>query len=233
MGLEVIMDIVNTLKINRNLNYQKFQSKICNTNYEILGVKVPILRKIASNLLKEYEYQEILNNLSDDYFETVLLQGLIIGKCHTTYEEKINLINYFLPKIDNWAICDIFCSELKFIKNNEEKFLKYLWSIKNNSQEYYQRFIIVILLNYYINDTYLEIVLNYLLSVKSSYYYVKMAISWCYSIALVKYFDKTLEFLSKNKENIDKWTFNKAMQKGIESFRISEINKNKLKNLKY
>ena len=213
-------------------NYKLFHEKICQTKYEIIGIKIPLLRKICKELLKEFNYQEILNNLNNEYYEHVMLQGLIIANAKVSYEEKLELINNFIPKIDNWAICDIFCGELKFIKNNEEKFLKYILSYLESDKEYYKRFSIVILLNYYINDEYIDFVLNKMLEIKSDYYYVKMAISWCLSICLIKYFDKTIEFMSTNKNIFDKWTYNKALQKGIESFRISKENKKTLQNIK-
>lgn len=226
------MNILEILKPYIDNDYKKFHKKICQTKYEILGIKIPILRKIAKELVKQYDYLELLNNINNDYYECVMLKGLIIGNIKISFEERINLINEFLPLIDNWAICDIFISELKFIKEEPQLFLDYIEPFKNETSEYYLRFYIVSLLNYYINDKYIDYVLDSMLKIKSDYYYVKMAISWCLSICLIKYFDKTLEFLNQNKENIDKWTYNKALQKGMESFRINNENKKILKSMK-
>lgn len=213
-------------------NYKIFHQKICSTKYEILGIKIPILRKISKKLLKQYDYEEILNNLNYKYYEHVMLHGLIIANINTDIKEKIKLINKYIPLIDNWAICDIFIGELKFIQNNKEEFLKYLLKTQENKNEYYQRFFIVSLLNYYIDDNYIDYVLNKMFEIKSDYYYVKMAISWCLSICLVKYFDKTYNFLITNKNSFDKWTYNKAIQKANESYRISKENKELLKKIK-
>lgn len=226
------MNISDYLNPYIDKNYKLFHERICQTKYEIIGIKIPILRMISKLLLKDYNTYEILNSLNENYYEYVMLQGLIIANAKVNFEEKLDLINKFIPKIDNWAICDIFCGELKFIKNNEEKFFKYILSYLESDKEYYKRFSIVILLNYYINDEYIDFVLNKMLEIKSDYYYVKMAISWCLSICLIKYFDKTIEFMNTNKNNFDKWTYNKALQKGIESFRISKENKKTLQNMK-
>lgn len=226
------MNINDILNEHIDESYKKFHQRICQTNYKILGIKIPILRKISKDLLKQYNYKEILKNLNSKYYEHIMLQGLVIANAKVSYEEKLNLINNFLPLTDNWAICDIFISELKFIKNNKEGFLEYILNILNNKNEYYQRFCIVVLLNYYINDDYIDFVLSKMLEVKSDYYYVKMAISWCLSICLIKYFDKTIKFLNDNKYLFDKWTYNKALQKGIESFRITNENKEILRNMK-
>lgn len=226
------MNILEILKPYINNDYKKFHTKICQTKYEILGIKIPTLRKIAKELVKKYDYLELLNNINNDYYECVMLKGLIIGNIKISFEERIKLINEFLPLIDNWAICDIFISELKFIKKEGQKFLEYIKPFKNETSEYYLRFYIVSLLDYYINDKYIDYVLENMLNIKSDYYYVKMAISWCLSVCLVKHFDKTLEFLNINKERFDKWTYNKALQKGMESFRISTENKKLLKSMK-
>ncbi len=226
------MNILEILKPYIDNDYKKFHKKICQTKYEILGIKIPILRKICKDLLKQYDYLELLNNINNDYYECVMLKGLIIGNIKISFEERINLINEFLPLIDNWAICDIFISELKFIKEEPQLFLDYIEPLKNETSEYYLRFYIVSLLDYYINDKYIDYVLENMLKIKSDYYYVKMAISWCLSICLVKYFDKTINFLNDNKDDFDKWTYNKALQKGMESFRINNENKKILKSMK-
>lgn len=213
-------------------NYKLFHQRICFTKYEILGIKIPTLREICKQLLKDYDYQEILNKLNYKYYEHVMLHGLIIANAKVNFDEKILLIDKFIPYIDNWAICDIFISELKLIKNNKELFLKYLLNLYQNKNEYYQRFFIVSLLNYYIDDEYIDFVLQKMLEIKSEYYYVKMAIAWCLSICLIKYFDKTYNYLITNKNNFDKWTYNKALQKGIESYRITKENKELLRKIK-
>jgi len=226
------MNINKLLNQHIDKNYKLFHQKICFTKYEILGIKIPILRKICKQLLKDYDYQEILNKLNYKYYEHVMLHGLIIANAKVNFDEKILLIDKFIPYIDNWAICDIFISELKLIKNNKELFLKYLLNLYQNKNEYYQRFFIVSLLNYYIDDEYIDFVLQKMLEIKSEYYYVKMAIAWCLSICLIKYFDKTYNYLITNKNNFDKWTYNKSLQKGIESYRITKENKELLRKIK-
>ncbi len=219
------MDIDKILNANIDNNYKLFQQKICCTKYPILGIKIPLLRKIATNLLKKYNYQDILNNLTNNSYEEVMLKGLIIANCSIDYEKKLTLIKNFLPLIDNWAICDIFVGELKFIKNNTAKFLKFLKPLFNSKKEYTLRFAIVSLLNYYINDEYIDLVLNKCLEIKSDYYYVKMAISWTLSISFTKYFAKTLKFMQDHQNEFDKWTYNKALQKAKESLQIDNEKK--------
>lgn len=225
------MDLNKELELYIDKKYKSFQEKLCPTKYEILGVKIPTLRKISRKLLKQYNYQDLLNYINDNTFEEVMIKGLIIGNAKMNYQERINSINNFLPEIDNWAICDIFCGELKFVKENKKDFLNYLFSLTNNSP-YYTRFKIVMLLNYYLENEYLDTIFNYLLTIKSDNYYVKMAISWCLSQCLVKDFNKTLKFMQKHKYEFDKWTYNKALQKGRESFKLDKDRKIILQNAK-
>lgn len=227
------MNIRKLLLEYQDNDYKLFHQKICKTKYKILGIKIPNLKIIAKNLLNDYSYDEILDKLSYEYYEEVLLRGLIIGMSKINFEKKLVLIDSFIEKIDNWAICDTFCASLKFIKKNEDEFLNYIQKYLNNKKEYYLRFGIVILLDYYINDKYIDYILNRISKINSDYYYVKMAISWCISVCLVKYFDKTLKFLELNKNNIDKWIYNKSLQKACESLRLNNNEKFILKNMKY
>lgn len=205
-------------------DYKLYIQKICKTKYKILGIKIPILKKIALN-----NYQ--LNNFNNNYLEHILIKGIIIANLDINYTKRLKLIDNYLPLIDNWEVCDTFCSELKFVKNHLDDFLIYLENL-NKEKEYYLRFYIVMLLNYYLNDKYIDYILNHLIIIKSDHYYANMAIAWCYSKCLVKYFTKTFNFLQNNQNKINKWLYNKALQKGIESLQISKSNKLKLKNAK-
>ncbi len=226
------MDILSILIPYQDLNYKKFHEKICSTKYEIVGIKIPTLRKLSKYLLKTYEVEEIFNSLNNNYYECVMLQGLIIANLKVDYKTKVEMINSFLPKIDNWAICDIFCGELKFIKNNQKEFLKYINNCLKKKQEYIIRFGIVCLINYYINDNYIDYILEKMLSIQSDYYYVKIAVSWTLSVCATKYFEKTYEYLKVNKNVIEPWIFNKTIQKCIESYRLNKDQKELLKKLK-
>lgn len=226
------MDIKNILNKYIDLNYKEFHQKICKTKYEILGIKVPTLRSISKDLLKQYDYNSLLDNIDNSYYEYVMLKGFIIGNSKINYNEKIKLIDDFLKLVDNWAICDTFTSSLKFINKNKKEFLNEVNKYLDYKDEYHVRFGIVTLLDYYINDDYIDYVLNKLLNIKSDYYYVNMAISWCYSVSLVKYYNKTKEFLINNKNNIDVFILNKSISKACDSYRLTKEQKEKIKELK-
>ena len=149
-------------------------------------------------------------------------------------EKNINKISkyieYFIPSIKNWAICDVFCAGLKITK----KYPKEMWNFINkylkSNEEFEIRFGIVMLLDYYIKEEYMDKIFDITDSIKHQGYYVKMAVAWLLSICYIKYPDKTLEYLKHT--NIDDFTYNKALQKIIESYRVTEENKEIIRKMK-
>lgn len=220
------MNINNYLNKYIDEKYKLFHQRICNTKYNILGIKIPILKSITKELISNYNYIDIINNLDLNTYEHIMIYGLIISYIDISYEERIKLINNYLPLIDNWAINDTFISSLKFIKKNIKKYFEYLKSIKNT----YPRFYIVSLLDYYIEDNYIDYILKDINKINNDEYYVKMAISWCYQVCFVKYYDKTLKYFKNNK--IDEFILNKTISKCMDSLRISNIKKIEIKSLK-
>lgn len=160
-----------------------------------------------------------------------MLKGMIIGLSKKEkFEEIKKYIESYIPKINNWALCDVFCAGLKITKKNKEIMWEFIKPYLNSSKEFEIRFGIVMILDYYIEEQYLEENFRIFENVKNEEYYVQMAIAWAISICLIKYFNETIEYLKTSK--LDKFTYNKALQKGIESFRISEENKKILRNMK-
>lgn len=212
--------------------YKSFHSNLCPGINNILGIRVPVLREYAKKLIKKYSFEELINNIDDEYYEEIMLQGMLIG---LNSKENFNVIKKYIEdyisKIDNWAICDTFCAGLKIVNQNKENMWGFIKQYLDSDQEFYLRFAIVIILDYYIEEKYLEEIFRIFNNIQSEYYYVKMAIAWAISICLIKYYDKTINYL-KNNSKIDKWTYNKSLQKAIESYRITKDQKELLKNMK-
>ncbi len=209
--------------------YKQFHSGLCPNTENIVGVRIPVLRNYAKELVKK-DFRSYLKTISDEYYEEIMIKGMIIGLAKMEAEERINYINKFVPKIDNWAICDTFCAGLKFTNKNKELVWKFIKKYENSKKEFELRFLIVMLLDYYITDEYIEEVIRMLDKIKHEGYYVKMAISWAISEAYVKYPKTTMKYLKNN--TLDNFTYNKAIQKTIESYRVSEEDKNILKKMK-
>ena len=211
--------------------YKNFHSKLCPGTTNILGVRVPVLRNYAKELIKNYQVEDLLKNIDNEYYEERMLKGLLIGLNKSNDLNKtINYIKDFIPLINNWAICDTFCAGLKITKKNKKEMRKFILSYKNSKKEFELRFMIVMILDYYIEEAYLEDNFKIFSRINQKDYYVEMALAWAISVCLIKYYEDTLEYLKKSK--IDNWTYNKAIQKAIESYRISDSQKDFLRKLK-
>ncbi len=201
----------------KDIKYKEFNSKIITTNYEILGIRIPILKKISKEIFKG-DYKSFLN-IPNKYYEIVMLKGFIIG-CINNLQELDNYFNDFIKLIDNWAICDSFCASLKIVKTNREYFLTIIYKLVNLKSEYIIRVGLVLLLDYYVLKEYLEDIFNILNKINSDLYYVNMAKSWLICEVFTKYEKEALLFLENN--NLDKFTINKAISKIRDSYKVSE-----------
>lgn len=208
--------------------YKNFHFKLLkNDKINLIGIRTPLLKEIAKNISKT-NYLEFIKLNKHKYYEETILHGLVITYLKIDFKESIELFNEYINYIDNWASCDIVISNFKTFKDNLELGLIYINNYLNNKNPWINRVGIVLLLNYYINDSYIDKILNICNNIKTSDYYVKMANAWLISMCLIKYYDKTYNFLLNN--NLDDWTHNKAIQKSIESYRIK--NKEEIKKLK-
>ena len=100
--------------------YKKFQENLCPDNDNIVGVRLPLLRDLAREIAKG-DWRTYIKTAQDEYYEEIMLQGMVIGCVRTDVEERLRYITNFVPKIDNWGVCDSFCSGLKFTKSNMKK----------------------------------------------------------------------------------------------------------------
>lgn len=211
--------------------YQSFHSSLCPGTENIIGVRVPILRNYAKELCKERDWKQIIKEIDNEYYEEIMLQGMLIGQAK---KEDIDIIlkyiENYIPKIDNWAICDIFCAGLKIAKKYKNKMWNFIQKYLKSDKEFEIRFAIVMILDYYIEEDHMKEIFKIFDEIKHEGYYVRMAIAWAISICLIKFYNETIEFLQVSK--LDDWTYNKAIQKAIESYRISEDKKNILRNMK-
>lgn len=223
-------DILDFLIQNKDEKYKTFSSSLIPSCHELIGVRLPILRKLAKRISKESNVEKYLENANSNYFEEIMLQGLVIGYYNSDIQNIINLCCNFIPKIDNWSICDSFCNSLKISKKHPSEMLNYISRYIYSDKTYEIRFLLVMLLNYYIDEQYLNMIFEILEKVKKDDYYVKMAAAWLISICYIKFPDETLNYLKNCK--LDKFTYNKSLQKILESYRVSEQDKKIIKTMK-
>lgn len=227
---EITQKIQKRLFELQDKRYKEFHGTLCNTcEYEIIGVRVPELRKLAKGIIKE-DFRAFLDDKEINYYEEIMLKGLIIGLANLSFDETCKYLKDFIPIIDNWAVCDITCSSLKITKKYMDEMWEFLFPYVKSNNEYEIRFSIVMYLSYYINQKYLQEIFKIIENIKDDGYYTKMAIAWFISIAYIKEKDMTIKFL--NNTNIDNWTYNKALQKIVESYRVSNEDKIVIRKLK-
>lgn len=193
----------------------------------IIGVRVPILRKLAKQIVKENDYSSFLNALPHELFEENCLHSLVISELKNE-DEVLQYLNKFLPYVDNWAVSDII-SPLVF-KKHKEKLLRQIHIWLKSSDTYTIRYAVSALMQYFLEDDFKGEYLNDVVNIKSNEYYVNMMRAWFFQVALLKQYDATIGIFESG--ILDKWTHNKAIQKCSESRRMTDEQKTYLKSLK-
>lgn len=213
----------------QDLKYKEFHSNLCPNVDKIIGVRIPELRIMAKEIASQ-NYVQFFEQVEDEYYEELVLQGLVIGYAKMSINETFEYLKIFVPKINSWAVCDTTCSNLKITKKYMKEMWEFLEQYINSKNEYEIRFALVMYLNYYLTDEYIDEILQKVDKIISKEYYVQMAIAWLISFAYIKQKEKTGKYLLKN--NLDKFTQNKSIQKICESYRVNNEDKEKLRKLK-
>ena len=222
-------DLRNNLYKFADEKYKKFHSSLCPNVNNIIGVRIPKLRMISKEIAKENPI-EFLDTYRCEFYEEKMIYGLVIGYMKSSFQTKLKYLDKFVPMIDNWAICDCSCSTYKFTNKNLKEMWEYLQKYINSQNEFELRFVCIMLMDYYLTDEYIDKVFEVYNNIKLNKYYVKMAVAWGISVAFVKNEKKTREFLKNNR--LDDFTYNKAIQKIIESNREDNKNKDEIRKKK-
>lgn len=208
--------------------YADFQAKLTPNvaREKFIGIRVPVLRDFAKLYYKE-EYHDFIMELPHYYYDENMLHGLLLSLMKN-YDECIEALRVFLPYVDNWAVCDIMYP--KIFSKNKEKLIDNIREWIKSEHTYTCRFGMNMLMKLYLDEDFKEEYLEIVASVKSEEYYVNMMIAWFFATALAKQWDATIPYIENN--CLGKWTHNKAIQKSIESYRVSEEQKEYLRKLK-
>lgn len=217
------MEIRKRLEQEAEEKYRVFSSALIPNIDNVLGVRIPKLNKLVKELYKT-DWKPFLNQPCI-YMEETMLQGMLIAKTG-----DFELVKQFVPKINNWSVCDKFCNSLKCVKDNKQQVWKFIQPYLKSKKEYNNRFALVILLEYFIERDYLAKIFEILNTFNSKKYYAQMAVAWLVSMCFVEYPTETTEFLKTTK--LDDWTYNKSIQKIIESLKVDKPTKQKLKLMK-
>lgn len=214
--------IKNRLKSDACEKYRNFSSSLIPNIDNVLGVRLPTLRKIAKEIYRSGKWEEYLRFRDCEFMEEIMLQGMVIGLIQSTPDEILNYMRVFVPKINNWSVCDSFCCGLKFTKANLEVVWEFLQNYLNSDKEFEIRFGYVMLLTYFINDKYINCVLNQFDRFNSAAYYAQMGAAWALCVCYAKYPKETNAYLQTSK--LDKQTIKYAYQKIRDSRCIKNYN---------
>lgn len=193
----------------------------------VIGIRLPLLRKIAREIVRG-DWREFLTSAQNHYFEERMLQGMVIGYAPCAIEDKLPCIARFVPKIDNWAVCDSFCWRLK--PDEREAMWQFIQPYFRSQKPYDLRFAVVMGLSNFVDAQHLNAFLEQLNTIRSDAYYTRMGVAWAVSICFVKFPEPTLAWLHHCR--LDDWTFNKSLQKIVESLRVDATTKVLIRTMK-
>lgn len=220
-------EIIKKLYSFQDTKYKEFHQKLIpNIEAEkVIGVKTPVLRKFAKEIPDSLK-NEFLRNLPHKYYEENNLHAFLICEIkdvNRCFEE----LERFLPFIDNWAICDSL--RPKIFKKNKKLLLEHIDRWLKSEHTYTVRFAIECLMTYFFENFKIEYSERVAL-IKREEYYINMMMAWYFATALSKRWEENIGYLTENK--LSDFVHNKTIQKAIESFRITDSQKEYLKTLK-
>ena len=209
--------------------YRQFTLSLNSGGNHVLGVRLPCLRSLAKTIAKG-DWRGYLGATEDFYFEETMLRGMVIGYVDILEEERLGLIASFIPKIEDWAVCDSLCATLKGARSSQDLYWRFLGNYVLSSKEFEIRFAMVMLLNHFITEQYIDKVLALLDCVKHDGHYAKMGVAWALSYCYFSFPERTLRYLHDN--NLDDFTYSRALQKIIDSHRVDKETKNLIRKLR-
>lgn len=223
------MDINRELFNLQDKGYREFNSKLVpNVDKEyIIGVRIPVLRNFAKEHKNSEEFSAFLQELPHRYYDENILHGILLSEI-PDYEECIRQLDIFLPYVDNWAVCDIISP--KIFKKNKTFLIGKIYEWTSRDEIYICRFGIEMLMSHFLDSDYKREYLYIPANICSKEYYLNMMLAWFFATALAKQWDDTIVFFKE--QRLDSWVHNKAIQKAIESRRISFEQKEYLRGLK-
>lgn len=215
-------------------DFRVFNSKLLPGVTRILGVRLPAMRKLAKKTAKgdfrsylEEAHEKIT---SDSIHEEIMMLGLVIGYAKMERDEYRKYLDEFVPKISNWSVCDSCVNGFKFMRNDPEYWFDYLKIYRDSKEEFELRFMIVAMMNHFVDEDHIDEILSICNEIHHDGYYVKMAVAWTLQVCYVKFPEKTSRLLENN--GMDDFTHNKAIQKIRESYQVSREEKEELGRLK-
>ena len=222
-------DLQRKLEELQDLKYRDMQIRIIPTIApdSIIGVRTPALRAIAKEMLKSDNYRDFLKTLPHVYFEENQLHAFILSGMKD-FDACIGELEKFLPFVNNWATCDQMSPTV--FKKHKKELLMHIEDWVRSDEAYTIRFGIGMLMQHFLDDDFDPVYPEMVAKLRSEEYYVNMMIAWYFATALAKQYESVLPYIEQKR--LDHWTHNKAIQKSVESYRVTDAQKMYLKTLK-
>ena len=226
------MDIRNELEQLRDEKYREFGlSLLPNVDKsKMIGVRLPQLRAIAARIKRASPKGSLPELPQGDTLEEPLVRGFVVAGADMPLEEPLKAVAGFVPEIDCWSVCDSFVTSLKFVKKDRERVWKFIQPYFESDRTYDIRFAAVMSLAYFKDGEYAPRVFEKFDKIENDDYYVKMAVAWAVSVLFVNAREETRRYLENNR--LDDFTFNKSLQKIIESYRVTPQDKAEIRAMK-
>ena len=223
------MTVYDKLLEAKDESYRVFQVKLVpNIPADtIIGVRTPDTRRIAKEMFTGNSRDSFLSDLPHKYYEENIVHFFMIAMIKD-FDQCVRSVELFLPYIDCWPVSDQ-ATPVSFRKNHE-KLLPYIKKWIASPHVYTARFGIRMLMNEYLGDDFREEYLALAASNKGEDYYLRMMVAWYFATALAKKYDETIVYIEQH--HLDDWVHKKAIQKALESYRVSEEHKQYLRSLR-
>ena len=212
------------------MKLSQIKKELDNIKRTTFGISVPELRKYARKIAKE-DYKCFVE--MDDYstFELRLLHAFVLGYAKDDIKTLLKYFEKFMPKVDDWAVNDSLCQNFRITRKYPAEVWEFLMKYKNTKKEFESRIVSVVLLSHYLNDAYIDRVIDVLDKLSTEGYYSQMGVAWAVATIMGKYPDKCLAYLKSKDCHLDSITRKKSIQKIRESFRVADEIKELIKKI--
>ena len=218
------------LQENEDTGYRDFHSNLLPGVDNVMGIRLPVLRKFAKQL-SGMDWQEWFEQADDQWYEETMLRGLVSAYAKMECKERLTYVAKFVPDINNWAVCDCFCSTLKDADKYQTEYWDFIETYFTSNKEYEARFAAVMLLGHFVKREYLKESIRRLESITQQGYYAKMAVAWAVSVYFAAFPDEMLTYLQDG-HKLDEFTYKKSLQKITESYRVDKEMKKIIKEMR-
>ena len=225
MTISQIRDEISALADPKNA---EVFAKLNPTAKPCAGVRIPALRKLAQKIAKD-DYRAFLDTNPMDTFEMEALQAFVIGYAKDDINVILSYLDKFIPKVHDWSVADSLCQTFKIAKKYPDETFAILTKYRTSHKEFEVRIVAIMLMSQFLRDEYIDIVFEVVDSLYTEEFYAKMGVAWAVATIMAKYPDKCLDYMLSPDNHLDEWTYNKALQKMKESYRVDNAVVEKIK----